>query len=102
MLAPLPSARFTVPVTAPFTRVVTQTGTPPPEIGSGAPKKNAQAPPPEQSASRVHRVSVALSQRWLSIGVVLWIGPLSAQMPHAGNAPGHASAKLSEPPSPVC
>src|SRR5690349_1951104 len=97
---PDPNSGWTVPVTGPSTRLVTQTGTPPPEIGRGAPKKKTQLPP-LQSPSLVHGTDVSFWQRWLSTTVVLAIGPLSAQSPHCPrNVPAQSRLKLREPPVP--
>ena len=80
--APDPVSGFAVPVIVPFTLLVTQTGTPPDESGSGAPKMNVQGPVPEQSPSAVQVVWVSPEQRWLSTTVVLAIGPLTSHEPH--------------------
>src|SRR5690242_3999317 len=59
---PEPVSGFAVPVIEPFTLLTTQTGTPPDESGSGAPKKNAHEPP-LQSPSAVQVTEVSLAQR---------------------------------------
>src|SRR5436190_6061920 len=95
---PVPSSGWMLPETGPLTWFVTQIGTPPPEIGSGAPKKNSHVPVPH-AASSVHLTSVELEHRWLSTIVVLAIGPLIGQSPHSPSvSPGQSTEKLNDPP----
>jgi hypothetical protein len=95
-----PLSMSTVPVTAPFTWLVTQVEMPPALSGSGAPKKNWQVPLPHCAFS-VHLIEVSLVQRRAlmspSSAARFWMGPPTVQTPQGRASVGHSSVNVSLP-----